>query len=1327
VPRQLALAVLLLCFAAEGSLAQTLTPSFTRRLITQPVDRSRLVALPGNTRPEANAMNDRGIVPDGWPMEHIQLLLRLPAEKQQELDQLIRDQEDQKSPQYHKWLTPSQFEQRFSLAREDFDEITKWLRSEGFVVNTVNPRSLDFSGAAGQVREAFHTEIHNLDVDGVKHIANMSDPQIPAALTPAVIGVVSLNDFKPRALNHRRTSDLATGSLSNFVAPADLATIYNLNPLFAANYSGQGQTIVVLEDTDSFTTDDWYTFRSAFGLSTAFPLGSLSVIHPSPLSGTNNCADPGVLPADPDTEAEAILDTEWASAAAPSATIELASCADTTTNFGGFFALENILNGSGAPPAIVSISFGESESEMGTTFNSYVQSLYQQGALEGVSIFVAAGDQGAASSDYHDAVATHGIAVSGFASTPFNVAVGGTDFGDTYAHDGSDYWYGGNNADYGSAKSYVPEITWNDSCASALLAAFDLYNVTYGANGFCNNHGGPFRVSAGGGGPSGCATGAPGTPGVVSGTCAGYAKPNWQVVAGNPGDGVRDIPDISLFAGTGSWARAYVFCWSDLSYSLQGAAACTGSPPNWSSGGGTSFAAPIMAGIQALINEKAADRQGNPDPTYYKLAATEYSNSAMTVNCNSTLGNATAGTCVFYDVTLGDVDVDWTGTIDCFYGAPASGTVGVLSTSNSSFETAYGATTGWDFATGIGSVNAYNLANNWPSLAGSITPVSGTPQSTTILSQFGTPLAASVRDASGNPVAGATVTFTQPGSGASGTFASANTATTDTSGLATSPIFTADGTAGSFSVIASVAGISGTAKFTLTNTPGPPAILTAVGQTTQSNPINNFSFTPLQALVTDAGGNPLPNVMVTFSAPGSAASIVFSYSNTVLTDSSGIAADDFATNGIPGVCTIVASVTGTASTATFSLANTSGTPVHVSAVNGSGQSARILTPFSAPFSALATDANGNPVGGTVLKFYASPGPRLGEAFPGGTFSGGATAVFVMANDAGVATSPVFRANSVAGTYGVSAVLPSQFTVATGFALTNLPGPPAIVFSTAGAQQFGWVGAANTAGLQATVEDASGNLISGAPVVFATPTGGPGGSFAGSVNTAITNQYGVATSAAYTANAMPGEYSVTASTTGLATAGRVPLINVDFAVAPVTPGTVQVSRGSNATVALELLTAPSDALVPTSVNLTCAVAVSLIGGSCTVTPAVIPAGSSSGGGIVLTIKTAPGTPSSRLTPYRWPLDWRPLPGSWLASIALLLSMLLFCVAAACEGVLRHRVSVLLIFALLTIAATGLMSCGRTNVGSVTTSTPSSVTVTSVAAGLARMTTISINVE
>ena len=410
---------LLSVFAHRNTLRAQAQP--TRRLITQPIDRNRVVVLPGNTRPEANARNDRGAVADNFPMEHMQLLLRLPPEKQQDLDNLTRDQQDPKSPQYHKWLTPEQFQQQFNLAPQDVQAITTWLQSEGFTVNGTSPRSIDFSGTADQVRTAFHAEIHHLDVNGAAHIANMNDPQIPVALAAAVAGIVSLNDFKPRAMTHPR-AEYTTATDVKLVAPADLATIYNLNPLFAAGYSGQGQTVVVLEPSDVYTTSDWDTFRDTFGLSAAYPAGSLTQTHPAG-TGVDNCTDPGPNGAD----VEAIVDAEWASAAAPSATIEVASCADAATP-GVFIALQNLLN-SATPPAIVSISYGQSEPEIGAAGNAFIDSLYQQGAAEGVSIFVSAGDQGAAASDADATSATHGIAVSGFASTPYNVAVGGTDFG----------------------------------------------------------------------------------------------------------------------------------------------------------------------------------------------------------------------------------------------------------------------------------------------------------------------------------------------------------------------------------------------------------------------------------------------------------------------------------------------------------------------------------------------------------------------------------------------------------------------------------------------------------------------------------------------------------------------------------------------------------------------------------------------------------------------------------------------------------------------------------------------------------------------------------
>jgi subtilase family serine protease len=647
-------------------------------LITRPIDETELITLTGNTRPEANAQNDRGLVASSFPMDHLLLQLRRSPERERALKMYVDELNDPKSPNYHRWLTARQLGRDYGVAPHAVAAIKAWLRSHGFTVNGVNPNGVivDFSGTAGQVREAFHTEIHQLEVNGVKHMANMSDPRIPLALAPAIVGVVSLNNFMPRPMHSQRAQYTFDDGAYDAVVPADLATIYNLKPLFNAGYSGQGQTIAVVEDTNVYTTADWSTFRSVLGLASAYPSGSFTQVHPAPGTG-GTCANPGANGDD----AEAILDAEWSSAAAPNAAIERISCADTSTNFGGFIALQNLLTNGGTPPAIVSISYGESEASVGAAGNAYINGLYQQAALEGVSVFVSAGDQGAAGSDGGAEAAQDGITVNSFASTPYDVAVGGTDFGDTYAGTQSTYWSATNGSNYGSAVSYVPEIPWNDSCASELIAEYEGYSTTYGSSGFCNT-GYELSTVAASGGPSGCATGAPSVSGVVGGTCAGYAKPPWQSVFGNPPDGVRDVPDVALFAANGIWGHYYVVCWSDRP---RGGTPCTAAPDDWSGFGGTSVAAPIMAATQALINQKTASRHGNPNPEYYSLASNEYGASGSP-NCNSTLGNEVSSSCIFYDVTLGDMDVDCVGSNNCY---KPPGSYGVLSTSNSSFKPAY--------------------------------------------------------------------------------------------------------------------------------------------------------------------------------------------------------------------------------------------------------------------------------------------------------------------------------------------------------------------------------------------------------------------------------------------------------------------------------------------------------------------------------------------------------------------------------------------------------------------------------------------------------------
>jgi subtilase family serine protease len=674
-------------------------------VVTEAVDDQRTIVLAGNTRPEATIANDRGALPDGAELDQMQLLLKRPAETESALGAFIDGLHDHGSASYHHWLTATAFGERFGPSAQDVDAVVGWLARHGFVVNGISPgrTMIDFSGTAADVREAFHTEIHRLEVNGVSHIANMAEPQIPAALAGVVSGVVSLNDFRPRShLKPRPNYTYGSGgSKMEVVVPADLATIYNLNPLFAAGISGQGQTVVVIENTNVYDRADWGTFRSKFGLE-AHVDGSLAEVHPQ---GSSACRNPGLV--DPN-EAEAAVDAEWASAAAPSAAIDVAACADTATTFGGLIALQNLINAAN-PPAVISISYGECEAENGATQNAAYALTYQQAVAEGISVFVSAGDEGAASCDPNTAVATHGIGVSGLASTPYNVAVGGTDFADTYAGTTGLYWNNRNAADYASAKSYVPEIPWNNSCASALIAANNGFNHSYGSDGFCNypiGWGLFLSTQSGSGGPSGCATGSPSIQGVVSGSCKGHPKPSWQDVLGNPSDRVRDIPDVSLFAADGIWNHLYAYCDSDI---YDGGYYCTGAPRNWSAGGGTSFSAPIMAGILALVNQKTGERQGNPNPTLYRLAAREYGTSGP-ANCDSSMGNTVSPACIFYNVTQGDMDVNCTGAHNCYL---PSGTNGVLSTRRNAFDPAYRARKGWNFATGIGTVNAANLVNNW--------------------------------------------------------------------------------------------------------------------------------------------------------------------------------------------------------------------------------------------------------------------------------------------------------------------------------------------------------------------------------------------------------------------------------------------------------------------------------------------------------------------------------------------------------------------------------------------------------------------------------------
>ncbi|HLY57317.1 MAG TPA: S53 family peptidase [Stellaceae bacterium] len=694
--------------AASGSFAAA-------ALVTQPVDDHNLVTLTGNTRPEAVRANDRGAVDPAMTLDHLELQLKRSPAAEAEVERFTAAQHDPASPEFHHWLTAAEFGQRFGAAEADIVAVRAWLSGHGFRVGPVYPGGMviDFSGTAAQVATAFNAPIHHLAVNGQAHFANMDDPRIPAALAPVVAGIVKLNDFRPHRMHRPRPAYTGTCDSTDcwLVAPADLATIYDFNPLFTATspITGSGQTIAVVEDTNLYSDTDWTNFRQIFGLS-GYGSGSFATIHPPPPAGAAACSNPGVN-SDGD-DVEAALDAEWSSAAAPGAAIVVASCDNSATIDGVRQALHDLIV-SASPPPIISVSYGICEAENGAAANAAFASMYQQADAEGISVFVATGDSGPedCAPDF-TSPARFGIGVNAWASTAHNVAVGGTDFSDTFAGTDATYWGPSTGAPWGTAKSYVPEMAWNDTCASDQLTAFYGFAKSYGHNGFCNSSQGSSYLGTGGGegGPSRCASGTPSISGVVGGSCQGRPKPAYQKhLLGMPPDGVRDVPDVSMFAADGVWGHQYLLCFSD---SNNFGAPCDPNqdPAIWGQGGGgTSYATPIVAGIQALVNEKTGSRQGNPNHVYYSLARMEYGQAGNS-QCVSGAGSGTG--CVFHDVVTGNDAQDCKGLNNCFR---PSGSYGVMSRSDTDYRPAFETGVGYDRPTGIGTIDAANLVNAWAS------------------------------------------------------------------------------------------------------------------------------------------------------------------------------------------------------------------------------------------------------------------------------------------------------------------------------------------------------------------------------------------------------------------------------------------------------------------------------------------------------------------------------------------------------------------------------------------------------------------------------------
>ncbi len=663
------LAVCAAClFFAQIALAQS---TAVAPRITQVVDDTKLVTLKGNTHPMARAEFDRGAVSDSLPMERLLLVLQRSDAQESALHSLLDRQQDKTSPSYHKWLTPEQFGQQFGPADADIQTVTNWLEVHGFTVNSVSKGKMiiEFTGTAGLVRDAFHTEIHNYLVNGEKHIANASDPQIPAALAPVVVGVSSLHDFfpKPHYIPSGKTitvpahsagavPHLTAGPGEFFVGPLDFATIYNINPQYSGGNTGSGRTIAVLGVTDIETADLTF-FDSVFGLT-----NHVTTIHngpdPGDLGGTNRV--------------EATLDVEWSGSIGKGATVDFVVSQTTASTFGTDLSAIYVEDNNLAD--VMTVSYGACETSFTLAQAQAESQLGEQAAAQGITYMASAGDAGAEDCATSETAPTDGaadFAVDLPGATPFMVAVGGTEFNEG-AND-SLYWSSSTTADE-TALSYIPENVWNDSCTSGV--------------GFCNT--GQTIIAAGGGGKS-----------------IYFPKPSWQAgFSGSPTDTQRDVPDVAFTASP--LHDPLIIC---VGISIDGGPACSSTTDDLQGIGGTSVSTPAFAGIMSIVDQATDSRQGDANYVLYKLAKTE---TFSACNGSGTPALSNGGNCIFNDATVGNNAVP---------GETSYGTGSPL----------YAAGTGYDKATGLGSTNVNNLVAKWNTVSfnSTTTTMTGAPSSAT--------------------------------------------------------------------------------------------------------------------------------------------------------------------------------------------------------------------------------------------------------------------------------------------------------------------------------------------------------------------------------------------------------------------------------------------------------------------------------------------------------------------------------------------------------------------------------------------------------------------
>jgi subtilase family serine protease len=672
--------------------------------ITAAIDNAQRTTIPGTHPPTARQANDTGQVPSGTKLGGISIVFSRTASQEAKLQALISAQQNSSSASYHKWLTPDEFAKRFGVAGSDIAKVESWLEQQGFTIDGVSrsKNRVTFSGTAGQVAAAFGAALHYYSVNGETHYAPSNDLSVPAALSSVVQSITNLSSFRPKPHVKAKPSFTSSQSGNNFLTPKDVATVYDIAAAYNSGYTGTGQSIAVVGQSEVYLSDV-ENFQNAAGLTVKDPT---LVLVPNSGSSAVSSGD----------EAESDIDMEYSGGIATGATIYLVYVGDNS-NYSVWDSINYAVDTLIAP--IISVSYGDCETDLGSSNYATLNGILEQAAAQGQSVIAASGDSGSTDCYGYSNLSTsqqEALAVDFPSDSQYVTGVGGTEFpsedidGGTYS---SQYWDSASGSDViSSAKSYIPEQVWNDDSSS---------------NG----------LSSGGGGVSTLT-----------------ARPSWQTgVPGIPSGSYRLVPDISLDASPNN--AGYLYCTSDSSYWSSGQQASCNSGFRDSSteyltvAGGTSFGAPIFAGMMAIINQKLnSTGQGVVNSTLYTLAA-----------------DSTTYASAFHDITSGGNQCD-AGSSYC----SATG------------ESEYPAGTGYDEATGLGSLDLYSLLEVWPTI-----PASSLDASTTTLSA-----------ATSTPASGAddTITITVASGSSSSTTTPSGTLTIEVDGTTeTSSLALTDGSA----------------------------------------------------------------------------------------------------------------------------------------------------------------------------------------------------------------------------------------------------------------------------------------------------------------------------------------------------------------------------------------------------------------------------------------------------------------------------------------------------------------------------------------------------